>query len=126
MLLLQMQPCLQKCRSEDPYVMAYLAPVLTSGPFQLYITFNGCWAQNMYLFLPHSLPLVNHAADALAALLFLGSQLPQAHRGFGPLTLLDLCFWDLSMQEMCQPSAALHQGRSTKVEVSMKGKDGKA
>lgn len=48
-----------------------------------------------YLLLPHGLPLVDHAADALGALLLLSSQLPQAHRGFGPLSLFGLCFLNL-------------------------------
>lgn len=54
----------------------------------------------MYLFLPDRLPLVDHAANALAALLLLSSQLPQAHRGFGPFAFLCLCFRNLFKQTL--------------------------
>lgn len=79
----------------------------------------------MYLLLPHSLPFVNHAADALAALLLLGSQLPQADRGFGPLTLLGLCFWDLSMQAPQCGDTQLHMTSAglSRRRLLLKGKD---
>ena len=48
-----------------------------------------------YQVLPDSLPLVNEATDTLSALLLLGCQLTQPHRGFGPFALLGLCLLSL-------------------------------
>jgi len=53
-----------------------------------------------YQVLPDSLPLVNEATDTLGALLLLGCQLAQPHRGFGPFALLGLCL--LSLHESHQ------------------------
>lgn len=53
-----------------------------------------------YQVLPDGLPLVNEATDTLGALLLLGCQLAQPHRGFGSFALLGLCL--LSLHESHQ------------------------